>query len=276
MRGCELDIEGIGAARAVEKLVQGGVTVLGASVQKKGVRVRVDAKQRKKVFAILRGSCYNIKKCTPYGAQRLYALARRSAGLIAGAALFVAAVLFCESRVLRIEVVGSGACYGAEAVALLKEQGTGFFSLPPANEALFVAQMLRLPRVGFCSLSHEGSVLTVCIELEEEALPPEEGPLLAPADGVVYSLTVIAGRACVAVGDRVAKGDVVAENGTQPVIAGVAVEYAADAVYAGSEDAALAQAYLEHGELFSIQTQKTEGGWRVTGRARVTAGRNLG
>ena len=44
MKSCEIFIEGIGAARIVEKLVQGGVPVLAARVQKKGVLVRVDSK----------------------------------------------------------------------------------------------------------------------------------------------------------------------------------------------------------------------------------------
>ena len=35
MRSAQIEIEGIGAARAVEKLVQGGVPVLGAKLQKK-------------------------------------------------------------------------------------------------------------------------------------------------------------------------------------------------------------------------------------------------
>lgn len=35
MKSCEIFIEGIGAARIVEKLVQGGVPVLAARVQKK-------------------------------------------------------------------------------------------------------------------------------------------------------------------------------------------------------------------------------------------------
>lgn len=50
MRSCEIFIEGIGAARAVEKIVQGGVPVLAARVQKKGVTVRVDGKHREKVL----------------------------------------------------------------------------------------------------------------------------------------------------------------------------------------------------------------------------------
>ena len=189
--------------------------------------------------------------------------------------MFAGAVLYCQSRVLRIEVVGSGACYTSEVLALLAEDGTGFFSPAPEGGAL-TARILSLPRVSFCSLRHEGGVLTVQVELSDDALPLSSEPLYAPADGVVYALTVVAGRALVAVGDSVRAGDVVAENGARATIAGVTIAYAVDEIYAGSEDAARAQAYLDHGDIDQLQTEQTGSGWRITGEARVTASRNLG
>lgn len=275
MRSAQIEIEGIGAARAVEKLVQGGVPVLGAKLQKKGVLIQVDAKHCKKVFAILRGSCYNVKKVSFSGWRKLLERMRRYAGLLVGTAVFAGAVLFCQSRVLRVEVVGSGACYTSEVLALLAEDGTGFFSPPPEGGAL-TARILALPRVSFCSLHHEGGVLTVQVELSDDALPLSTEPLYAPADGVVYALTVVAGRALVAVGDSVRAGDVVAENGARATIAGVTIAYAVDEIYSGSEDSARAQAYLAHGEIDQLQTEQTGSGWRITGEARVTASRNLG
>ena len=277
MRSAQIEIEGIGAARAVEKLVQSGVPVLGAKLQKKGVLIEVDAKHCKKVFAILRGSCYNVKKVSFSGWRKLLAQLQRCAGLLVGAAVFAGAVLYCQSRVLRIEVVGSGACYTSEVLALLAEDGTGFFSPAPEGSAL-TARILALPRVSFCSLRHEGGVLTVCVEVEDEALPLVVGALTAPADGTVESLTVVRGRACVSVGDEVRAGDPVAEPaaGENYVIARVAVRYAVDAEYTGSEETARAQSYLDYGEIADLQSQKTENGWRITGSALAIAAVNLG
>ena len=114
------------------------------------------------------------------------------------------------------------------------------------------------------------------MELSDDALPLSSEPLYAPADGVVYALTVVAGRALVAVGDSVRAGDVVAENGARATIAGVTIAYAVDEIYTGSEDSARVQAYLDHGDIDQLQTEQTGSGWRVTGDARVTASRNLG
>lgn len=284
MRSCEIFIEGIGAARAVEKIVRGGVPVLAARVQKKGVTVRVDGKHREKVFAILRGSCYNGKNVRFAGLLRLVRLGMARIGLIAGALVFAGLVLFFQGRVLRIEVVGSGAYYEAEVLRTLAGEGTKLFSPPPADRARITAEILSLPRVSFCALSHEGGVLTVRVEVSDEALPLAGGCLYAPADGVIESLTVLAGTACAAVGDSVSQGDAIVRSVTLvgeeelpvTVIASVTVRYAVDAEYAGSEQQALAQAYLEHGAIEELHTQRTEVGWRVTGSALAYAALNLG
>lgn len=273
MRSAELEIEGTGAARAVEKLVQGGVPVLGAKIQKKGVCVRVDAKHCKKAFAILRGSCYNIKKVSfSDWKKRLDALTKR-AGLIVGTAVCAVAVLFFQSRVLRVEVIGSGAYYRSEVIAILSEHGTGILS-PVPQDGMLTAEILCLPRVSFCSLSHAGGVLTVRVEVSDEASPLSYEPLYAPADGVILSLTVVAGRPLFSVGDSVRKGDMIVEN-DGAVIAGVTIAHEVDVVYTGNESSARAQAYLEFGRIEQMQTQKTQSGWRITGVARVSAARNL-
>lgn len=278
MFGREFTVEGLGAERAVEKLVRGGVPVLSAQkLQKNAVRIRVDGKHGKKVFAILQGSCYNITKSRPVGWERLAHSLVKHAGLLAGMALFLGAVAFFQGRVLRVSVVGSGSYYRAEVLSVLSESGTGFLSPVPAERSAITARILALPRVSFCSLSHEGGVLTVCVEVEDEAAPLVYGALCSPASGVVEALTVVRGISCVSVGDEVASGDVIVQQaGEDAVIARVAVRYPVDTEYGGSEAAARAQAYLEHGEIADIQTQKTETGWRITGTALAVAERNLG
>lgn len=285
MRGFEFRIEGSGAARAVEKLVQGGVPVLSARIEGKNlVRVCTDGKDRKKVFAIFRGSCYNIIKVRAVAWERLLHACRGAAGMLVGAALFVSAVCFFQGRVLCVRVVGSGACYEAEVRAMLARGGTRFLSPPPQDEALLTAGILALPRVGFCSLHHEGGVLTVRVEVGDEAQLPAGGPLLAPADGVVEKLTLVRGTALVSPGDAVKRGDVVVENTQQfagvlretTVIAAVTVCFEVAAEYALPREQALAQAYLDYGELTKIHTEETGDGWRIEGVAHAVAARNLG
>ena len=279
MFGAEYVVEGVGAERAVEKLVQGGVPVLSAQkIKKNAVRIRVDGKHRKKVFAILQGSCYNITKERAVGAVRLWRRIAAHAGCLAGAALFLAAVCLLQGRVLAVSVVGSGAYYRSEVLRALERQGVHFLSPAPQEQAAVTAYVLSLPRVSFCSLSLRGGVLTVTVETEDEASAPETGALTAPRSGVVEKIAVVRGRALAAAGDEVAAGDTIAvpaeEGGL--LIACVTVRYAVDCVYEGGEDAVRAQSYLDHGEIADLTLEKTETGYRVTGSARATASRNLG
>lgn len=279
MFGAEFTIEGLGAERAVDKLARGGVLVLRAEMlQKNAVRIRVDWKDGKKVFAILRGSCYNIAKVRSVGRMRVLRSLMGRAGLIVGAAVFLLTVIFFQGRVLRISVVGSGAYYREEILSLLAENGTQILSEAPEDRSAIASRVLALPRVSFCSVSHGGGVLTVRVEVEDEAEPLAAGAMIAPRAGVVESLTVIRGRACVAVGDEVSAGTVLAEPTSLDgaVIARAGIRYAVDTEYAGSEESALAQSYLDYGELTDIHTQKTENGWRITGSAVAVISQNLG
>ena len=127
-------------------------------------------------------------------------------------------------------------------------------------------------------------MLTVRVEVSDEATAPAGGNLLSPVSGIVESLTVLSGTARAEVGAEVRAGDVLAENvvllGEErfpvTVIAAAQVRYAVDEVFAGSREEALASAYLAHGEIGDLTIQMTGEGWRVTGEAIAYAALNLG
>lgn len=284
MKKCGFYIEGLNPERAIDKLVHAGVEVLSAQKpQKNTVVVWVDGKDHKKVFAILKTSCYNIKNVRSAGARRALQACRRAAGLIVGAVFFIACVCFVESRVLKIKVTGSGAYLGGEIENVLRENGTFFFSPVPRNINELTALVMGLPRVTFCSFSHDGGILTVNVEVSDENAVLAGKPLLAPVSGTVERLTVVRGTALCAVGDGVQAGDtlvadyIVSENGTRSVvvIAEAVIAYPVAVVYELPEREALAKAYLDYGEMENIRTSPTEKGTLIQGTARAGAALNL-
>ncbi len=285
MKKCGIEIESLSAHRVLDKLAQAGVRVLSAErAQKNVVTVWINGKDEKKVFAILRGSCYNVKKVRYRGLERLKRECLKAVGLVAGAFVFLCGVLFTESRVLKIRVVGSGAYYAREVNEILCANGTGFFSAKPAEDSGLTAKILSLPRVSFCSLALEGGVLTVTVEVSDESGLHEGTPLLAPAGGTVEELVIVRGTAKVAVGDTVAAGDVLVENsapvgesGFRPVIviARAAVRCTVAKEYALGETEAIFQARLDFGEIENIKTTQTAEGWLVEGSVLAEASINL-
>lgn len=285
LRKTEFEIEGLSAFRAVDKLSGAGVAVLSARRTKKNaVTLQVNSKDAKKVFAILRGSCYNIKKVRLRGFTKACARCVKSAGLLAGAAVFALAVLGAQTRILKIEVAGSGAYYRGEVQKILSENGVKPFAAKPKDTAAVTAEILSLPRVSFCSIGHKGGILTVTVEVSDENALIASKPLLAAVSGKVEEIVVVRGTPLVQAGDEVREGDTLVANSAafggqeRPVIviARVKISYAFVREYGVDEERAAAQVLLDFGETKELHTTKTENGCRVEGIAFCETSVNLG
>lgn len=281
MRRTQLYITGLSAYRAIDKLAKNGVPVLSAKkAQKNAVEIEVDSKDAEKAFAILRDSCYNVEKVRYRGLTRMAKACLRRAGLVAGAALFLLAVPLTERRVLRIEVVGSGDYYGAEVREILLRGGVDVFSKSPSETSLLTAEILSLPRVSFCSIKTDGGILTVEVEVSDDAAVIESRPLLAPRAGTLAELVCVRGTPLAAVGQEVSEGQILIANGEGErcvlVIARAVITFPFSQEYiCESEEQALLQAALEC-DVREAKAEKTEEGYLVTGTGRVTVAVNLG
>lgn len=284
MRTVDFQIEGLSVYRAVEKLRR-EIPVLSASkTAKNTLIVRVEAKNRKKAFAILRDSCYNVIKITPTGAEAVRLACLRGVGLFVGGALALAMLFILQGRVLRIDIEGSGSYLFPEVQSILKEEGVTLFSPMPRETGPLTARILALPRVHFCAFGREGGIFTVVIETGDELEPLLSQPLLIPETGEVEELIVLRGTALVKVGDSVKKGQTavapytLSEKTQLPclVAARVRVKYAVSREYPLGEEQARLQAMLEFGSLEEIVTYETAGGTRVEGIAHAEGALNLG
>ncbi len=284
MRKSELEIESLNAWRALEKLSRAQIAVLSARrTENNRLFVQVRHKDVKKAFAIFRGSCYNIKKVRPRGFSRVLARFLKSAGMLAGALVFALSVVFAETRILRIQVTGSGAYYADEVTGILARNGVKRFGGLPADSSPVTAEILSLPRVSFCSVEKRGGVLTVTVEVTDENAVLESEPLISPVGGTVEELVVIRGTAVKEIGATVSAGDVLVNNESAVegktyrviVIARARIAYPFSGEYGGTEENAKAQAEIEFGTIKEIHTAETDRGWLVTGRAVKEISLNL-
>ena len=275
----ELLVEGLGTERVLGKLAREHIPVLAARrVQKNALAVTVAAKDSKKVFAILRGSCYNVKKVRPLGAARVREAVRRSLGLVCGGALALGLVCALETRVLKVEITGSGTYYESEVLALLAEDGIGPLAPAPEKTELLTTRILELPRVSFASLRFEGGVLTVCVEVSDGETVWDRAPMKAPRAGILEELVVLRGTPCAAIGQEVEAGQTLiservlyGEREERVIVMGYAVlRCPVEGVFAGSEEGAFDAARLAFGEDAELFSEKTEEGWRIYGTARLT------
>ena len=284
MRGIEFEIEGLSVYRAVDRLLREGIPVLSAQMTaKNSIKIAIDASDRKKTFAILHGSCYNIIGKRSLGLMRVLEGAKKSLGLFLGAAIALISVLFLQGRVLRIEVTGSGSYLEPEIRAVLFEKGIGYFSAMPDGNSL-IPDVLSLPRVHFVSVKGENGILTVDVEVSDETQPLSSLPLLSPAGGKVEELTVLRGTAVVEIGQTVELGqEIVApyalhgeERRECLVIARVKIAFPVLREYPLSEEQARLQAFLDFGEITDLTMTEQEGVWRVEGTGHAEGSVNFG
>ena len=280
----EFELEGLSVYRSINRLLSEGISIQSAQkTAPNNVKIVVSANERKKTFAILQGSCYNIKKSRPLGLMRVLEKCTRAAGLLLGAVLAVLAVLALQGRVLKIEVTGSGAYLEPEIRAILEDSGVGYLSPIPKDSAV-IPKILSLPCVHFCSVKGEGGILTVDVEVGDEAQPLKETPLLSPAAGIVEELVVLRGTPLVSVGDSVDMGQEIVGNyffhGEEKrnclVVARVKICFPVSREYPLEEEQARAQAFLDYGEITELHTTKTAQGWLVEGTCHAEGSMNFG
>ena len=283
----EIFVESLSVFRVVDKLARAGIEVCSFRILAKNSAVfTVNGKDTKKAFAILRNSCYNIKKVRPKGAAKAASVLKRFIGLAAGILLFFVSVLFFEARILEIRVVGSGAYYKNEILRILSDNGVKKMSTLPSDCSPITASIIALPFVSFCTVGKEGGIVTVTVEVTSDDKTLVCEPLLSPVSGIVEEIVVVRGTPLVQAGDSVRMGDVLVKNETAfgeegqtrqvIVIARVSVTYSFSKEYTGSEESALLAASLEFENIREIHTKKTGEGWLVEGVALAQKSLNLG
>lgn len=259
-----LEIGTVSPLRVLDRLAKEGIAVYGVrKCSPVRLKIRVKSKELQKIFAILQGSCYTVKKAEESFARRLLRRALSRPGFAAGLALFFVLAAASNFFVLRVDFVGSGARYRERAAELLAMSGIRLFA-PYAEEAAETARgaLMTLPGIVFASVEKRGSSVTVTLEEEAEAPEPSYArSLFAPAAGEVEELVVLRGTALVGVGDAVAAG--------QELVAG---RFETEA--GGGETFAVARCTLVCTHTYALQSaeQSEQASRRALAIARLRAG----
>ncbi len=255
------------AETALKKLEKARIPVWNC--KKEGARFLFSVKDKdiKKVFAIFIKPCYNIKAIGISTFKKILKLISLRAGLAAGAALFLAAAVFANTLVLRIDVEGSGSYLEPEVRSIIYDAGARKYStLSSFDRALATGRILALPQVTFCNIEKRGSILVVSVQTDAEhyeAISYEA--LVSDADGKLVNIVAVCGTAEKSAGDTVKAGDtliapytVVGDARVGCLTVGYAVlEVAGSAEYAADCDSeenlreALSSLLLEDGEIIS-------------------------
>lgn len=197
------------AEAALRKLKKAQVGVYDCKKTGAEFAFSVKDKYVEKVFAIFAKPCYNVRVIKKSKTGGFLSFIAYRAGLVAGAAMFIALALISQTFVLKIKVSGSGSYLEPEVRRIVLDEGAGKFKPYSAfNQSVATGRILALPQVTFCNIERRGSVLTVDVQVDEEHYGSASlKPLVSDADGVVKNIVAICGTAAVSAGDSVKRGD---------------------------------------------------------------------
>lgn len=209
---CTYQIDGLNLDNLINYLVKQEIKLYNVKkVQNKRLIVSVNYVDSKKLFAIAKSLCYNIKKVKNTG--RDYPLIRlyKRIGLLLGAIVFVFAVITFNDFVLSVDYVGSGSVYKAQAQeVLLKEKVHEFSRFSSIDLRKLEDQILAKNECfSFVSCQKKGSRLIVELVLSDNnnVLTGSQEKMLAGSCGVLERIKVYRGKALFKAGDLVKKGD---------------------------------------------------------------------
>ena len=170
-----------------------------------------DYKDSRKIFAICRNMCYNIKRTGIRGRLAPFYAAIKNAGFLLGAIAFASFAYFSDAFVSEISFECDAASYRTEITAALKESGVSvgkpcFTDVSAAGEKIALA----VDGISYATIEKRGKRIIAFAKSEEvksEPLDVKKAQIVSPVDGTVRAINCLSGTAKVSVGDAVKVGD---------------------------------------------------------------------
>ena len=202
--------------RALSRLHRAGIALYEVKrTAKDEIVFSVDEKDVEKTLALYPKTegyaSFWAERLPARGLRALLNAVKPRAGLALGLALFLAATLFADGRVLAVRIDGDTP-YEKEIAEILEEGGVRALSrFPEENADLITSRILSLDGVAFSSVKKVGATLVV--EVRHGSFAPDvegQSALIASADGVVEAVFALRGVTTVTVGQQVRAGDTLA------------------------------------------------------------------
>lgn len=210
---CTYQIEGLNLDNLINHLAKQGIRLYNVKkIQNKRLIVDVNHIDSKKLFAIAKNLCYNIKKVKNTGRDYPLIVLFKRVGLILGAVIALFTIFTFNDLVLSVDYVGSGSVYKAQAQEVLYQNDVGQFTRFSSLDlrALEDQILAKSKSFSFVSCHKRGSRLIIELILSDKKdnlLTGKAEKMTAQTSGVIERIKVYRGNALVKAGDSVKKGD---------------------------------------------------------------------
>lgn len=225
-----LRVEGQGVEGLPKLLRERGIYTFDVFYAKNVCFLSADYVDVRKIFAISRNMCYNIKRLSRKGRYAPLLKLFDKIGLVAGALCFAAFAYASDRRIEEIVFTGDAVGFKTELTAALNAEGIGLGGIITTDDVSFAGEKLALAidGIAYATVEKRGKRLIVYAVKEKSSVVPidvRRERIVATEDGVVTKINCLSGVPLVAVGDEVKRGDILID-GIYPVGDGFVKTYA--------------------------------------------------
>ena len=214
----EYKITGLNLDNFINTLKNRGITLFEIKkLDNKQVIVAVSYNNSKKLFAIAKEMCYNVKKIREKGLGLILLNSVRSVGVILGALIFSLITISLSDVIFEVDYSGTGSACKGQVQEYLSSVGVNKYSRFSSFDLQNLEDQIlaNCNDLSFVSLQKKGNRLMVNLSLSvagEKRLDDSIYQFHSTVSGVVESLKVYRGTAVVKVGDKVNKGDLLVDG----------------------------------------------------------------
>lgn len=185
-------------------------------VNEKTTLLSIKYSDNEKFFAITNEMWYNVK-IKDYGLLYPLLFLGKNVGVLIGVAILLFVSIFSNDYIFDISFSGTGSVYERELVANLNEKGISRFSRFSNVDLKQVANKLLIEndKINYISLEKQGNILKVNAVKKVESLTEKKASkttFISNVDGTLENLIVYRGTAVKTAGERIKKGDILAQG----------------------------------------------------------------
>ena len=210
------EIIGVNDFNLIQRLSAQKIAVFDVEFCQNRINLSIDSCDCKKLFAISRNMCYNIRKIKYYGKLSPIKFLQKKIGLVLCFAVFLFCMVTFDGYVSKIEYTADGKYLAPIIDEVLKNNGVRENSLLAVDlKSLERAIYLADEKIAFVSIVKKGRVLTIETYLATQKTQPidvKKQRIVSTISGEVVGINVLGGTAVVKVGDRVEKGSVLIDG----------------------------------------------------------------
>lgn len=210
------EIVGAQGFSLIQRLSAQKVPVLNVEFHREKIILSIDCCDSKKLFAISRNMCYNIRRIKYYGKVSPVKFLQKRIGIALCFAVFLCVCLVFDGFISKIEYTADGQYFANQIEEVLKTNGVKENSFLTADlKSLEKAIYSKNQDISFVSIEKKGRILTVEARKAIQKTQPidvKKGSIVSTVSGEVVAVNVYSGTAVVKVGDKVKKGSLLIDG----------------------------------------------------------------